>query len=99
MCNNGNEKNRIFWYKFRKCCLSIAGLKFIVENPSISQDDLISGLLELGCNFTLEDVNRQFPEPGLLFPGMTKGNIAGGVSVICNVRDSEFGRAFVDIDS
>ena len=49
-------------------------------------------MLELGCDFTLEDVNRQFPE----FPGMTKGNIACGASVFCNVRDSEFGRAFVD---
>ncbi len=74
----------------------IAGLKFIAENPSISQEDLISGLLELGCNFTLEDINRQFPEPGLLFPGMAKGNIACGASVICNVRDSEYGRAFAD---
>ena len=74
----------------------IAGLKFIAENPSISQEDLISGLLELGCNFTLDDINRQFPEPGLLFPGMAKGNIACGASVICNVRDSEYGRAFAD---
>lgn len=53
-------------------------------------------MLELGCDFTLEVVNRLFLEPGLLFPGMTKGNIACGASVICNVRDSEFGRAFVD---
>ena len=38
----------------------VSGLKFIIENPSISEDELIDGLLKAGCNFYFEDINNQF---------------------------------------
>ena len=74
----------------------VAGLKFIAEHQDMEQTELIQGLLALGCDFTLEDINQQFPTPKLLFEGMAEGDLACGASVICNVRDSEFGRAFAD---
>lgn len=74
----------------------IEGLKFIAENQTLSQEELIKGLLDLGCNFTLEDIKKQFPGSGLLFEGMKKGEVACGAAVIANARDSEYGRAFCD---
>lgn len=74
----------------------IEGLKFIAENQTLSQEELIKGLLDLGCNFTLEDIKKQFPGSGLLFEGMKKGEVACGASVITNARDSESGRAYCD---
>ena len=74
----------------------IEGLKFIAENQTLSQEELIKGLLDLGCHFTLEDIKKQFPGSGLLFEGMKKGEVACGASVIANARDSEYGRAFCD---
>ena len=74
----------------------ISGLKFIAEHQSMSQEELINGLLELGCNFSLEDIKQQFPEEIKLFEGMKQGNLGCGASVIANVRDSEYGRAFCD---
>ena len=74
----------------------ISGLKFIAEHQSMNQEELINGLLELGCNFSLEDIEQQFPEEIKLFEGMKQGNLSCGASVIANVRDSEFGRSFCD---
>lgn len=74
----------------------IEGLKFIAENQTLSQEELIKGLLDLGCNFTLEDIKKQFPNSGLLLEGMKKGEVACGASVIANVRDTEYGRAYCD---
>ncbi len=72
----------------------INGLKFIAENKDIDQIDLVQGLIDLGCNFTLDDINQQFPTEVLLFEGMKKCEPSCGASVIVNVRDSEYGRAF-----
>ena len=74
----------------------ISGLKFIAEHRSMSQEELINGLLELGCNFSLEDIEQQFPERIKLFEGMKKGNLSCGASVIANIRDSEYERAYCD---
>lgn len=73
----------------------IAGLKFIMENPDISQVELVTGLLELGCNFNWDEFHRRFPEEALLFPGMKWGNLACGTSVLINMRDSETWRHYL----
>lgn len=72
----------------------IEGLKFIAENKTLNQKELIKGLLDLGCNFTFEDIKKQFPNGGKVYEGMKKGEISSGASVIANVRDSEFGREY-----
>lgn len=72
----------------------ISGLKFIVENQSLSQVELIDGLLELGCNFSREDIKKQFPEKIKLFDGIKRGELSCGASIIVNARNSEFGRRY-----
>ena len=69
----------------------VNGLKFIAEHPSITHDELVNGLLQLGCNFTFEDIKEQYPQPGNLAEGMKEGHLASGASVIANVRDFESG--------
>ena len=76
--------------------LVVSGLKFIAENQSLRQDELISGLLKIGCNFTLEDINKQIPADVDIFKGMQEGSLKAGASVIVNVRDSEFGRSYFE---
>ena len=78
----------------------INGLKLICENRDLSQDELFELLLEVGCDFTLEDVQREIdkhPEQSnLLFDGIKNGCLSAGGSIICNVRDSEFGRDYCE---
>ena len=71
----------------------IEDLKFIAKPQSISQEELVDDLLQLGCSFTLKDI-KKFPEEIALFEGTKRGNIACGASVIANMRDSEFGRDY-----
>ncbi len=76
--------------------LVIAGLKFIAENQTISQEELKAGLLELGCNFTLEDIKNQDTAPEInLFDGMSQGDLICGAIVIANVRKDFLSRAYV----
>lgn len=77
----------------------IAGLKFIAEHQDMEQEDLLNALLDLGCDFSLDDVRRALENSDNkdnLFGGMAKGSMIAGATVICNVRDSEMGRAYVD---
>lgn len=76
--------------------LVIAGLKFIAENQTISQEELTAGLLELGCNFTLEDIKNQVTTPEInLFDGMSQGDLICGATVIANARKDFLSRAYV----
>ena len=76
--------------------LVIAGLKFIAENQTISQEELTVGLLELGCNFTLEDIKNQVTSPEIsLFAGMSQGDLTCGASVIANARKDFLSRVYV----
>ena len=73
----------------------INGIKYIAEHQSLDQIDLINGLLNLGCNFSLEDIKAQFPNSNVkLYEGIKNGNIPTGAEIIVNVRDSENDRSF-----
>lgn len=72
----------------------VAGLKFIAEHPKMEQNQLIDELIALGCNFSFEDINKQFPEEVLQFPGMKDGHLGCGASVIANCMRSEDGRLY-----
>ena len=78
----------------------IIGLKFIAEHRDMPQEELVDKLLELGCNFTLEDIKEELKkhqeEDISLFEGMKKGFKLAGASVVVNARDSEFGRDYAD---
>ena len=72
----------------------IKGLKFIAGNQSLTFEELKRGLLELGCDFTIEDVKEQFPKKIGLLEGMAQGDISCGACVIVNMMDSEYGKAY-----
>ena len=74
----------------------VAGLKFIAEHPDMEQDQLVDELIRLGCNFTFDDIKKQFPGERKLFPGMKDGDLACWASVIINVMVSEYWRSFCD---
>lgn len=74
----------------------IEGLKFIAENRDLNQEDLINGLLDLGCNFTFEDMEKTFSKKVLLTSGMRDGDLSCGASIILNARDDSFGRSYVN---
>ena len=40
----------------------VNGLKYIVEHPNMDHSELVDNLISLGCNFTKEDIDKQFPE-------------------------------------
>lgn len=58
----------------------VSGLKFIIENPSVSEDELIDGLLDTGCNFDFEDIKDQFQkdriDPSRIEYGLLRGDIS-----------------------
>jgi hypothetical protein len=74
----------------------VDGLKFIAEHKDMNQEDFTNGLLDLGCNFDLNDVKEQFPGEILLLEGMKKADLACGASIISNARDSKVGHDFIN---
>lgn len=62
----------------------VAGLKFMAEHPKMEWVELVDNLINLGCNFTREDINKQYPNrKGVkLFSGMREWNILCGATVI-----------------
>jgi hypothetical protein len=40
----------------------LKSLVFIIENRSMPQEEFFDNLLELGCNYTYEDILEQFPD-------------------------------------
>lgn len=72
----------------------VAGLKFIAEHPDMEQDQLIDELIKLGCNFTFDDIKKQFPKEVKVFPGMKEGYLWCGASVIVNSMVSEYWRSY-----
>lgn len=75
--------------------LVVKGLRLLVsKSVETSQEELVDELLALGCNFTIEEVERQFSTEQLcLFEGIRRGRLYAMASIIPNVRDSSYGRA------
>lgn len=76
--------------------LVVDGLKFIAEHRDLSQEELIDGLLDLGCSFNYDDINKQFPEEESIPEGLLKGSLKSGAIIIANARDNEFGRSIME---
>ena len=72
----------------------IAGLKFIAENKDLNQEELIQGLFELGCNFTIEEINTQFPNIATtsIVEGIKNADLATGACAIVSACSCELGR-------
>ena len=76
--------------------LVVDGLKYIAEHRNLSQEELIDGLLDLGCNFSMEDVKKQFPEEEETLDGLLRGSLKTGACIIVNARDAKLGRAAME---
>ena len=90
------ETNRETGINKITAALVASGLKYIMsKSGGTSREELVDGLLAIGCNYTLDEVNAQFPESQghLLFDGMRQGELAAMASIIPNVRDSSYGQA------
>lgn len=76
----------------------IKGLKFIAEHQDMEQEELLNSLLDLGCDFSIEDIDREKQRTGEIndiFLGLTLGTTTSGAYVLVNARDSESGRSYV----
>ena len=95
------ETNRETGINKITAALVASGLKYIIsESGGISREELVDGLLAIGCNYTFDEVIAQFPESQghLQFDGMRQGELAAMASIIPKVRDSDYGRAkFYDV--
>ncbi len=95
------ETNRKTGTKKITAALVASGLKYIMsKSGGTSREELVDGLLAIGCNYTLDEVNAQFPESQghPLFDGMRQGELAAMAAIILNVRDTDYGRAkFIDM--
>lgn len=90
------ETNRETGINKITAALVASGLKYIMsKSGGTSREELVDGLLAIGCNYTLDEVNAQFPESQghLLFDGMRQDELVAMASIIPNVRDSSYGRA------
>lgn len=74
----------------------ISGLNYIISNKNTSYEKIKYGLLEIGCDFTLEDQKREFPnEEGTIQEGILNGSLSCGANIIINVINDEFGYIYV----
>ena len=73
----------------------VAGLKFIAEHQSLSQNELFEGLIKLGCNFTIEDIRNQFPDVDdiTIAEGLKNGVLSTGAAIVANMRKDEDNRS------
>lgn len=85
-----------------KVCIEnvIPGLKFIIENPSISDEELVTGLLDLGCNFDFQEIKDQFQkdriDPAMIGVGLMRTELpyaAAAISIAVYGEDDD--RKFV----
>lgn len=69
----------------------ISGLKFMAENPNISQDAFVEGIVARGCVFTINDIYAVERQPYSV-EKFRDGNLNAGAYVVANSRDSEDSR-------
>lgn len=74
----------------------VNGLKFIAEHRSMSQEELVDGLLALGCGFTQEEIAIFTNNERSLAEGIASGDMASALSIIVNVMTSIEARDFVE---
>ena len=74
------------------------GMRFILSHEYDDYEDFARGLIELGCNFNLEEVREYMQNNDCIEDdiqsGLYHGDIVAGASIICNVRDSEYCKDF-----
>lgn len=73
--------------------LILKGMKVIIKQDRREYLDIAEGLIDAGCNFTLEEVKEYAKKNNIpelpVIDGLFRGNILAGARIICDVRDSE----------
>ncbi len=75
----------------------VNGLKFIAEHLSMPQEDWVDELLQLGCNFSIEEVKSQFPnmeDDGE--KAIINGDLAIGASIIAKMMLDYYSRCYYE---
>ena len=73
--------------------LILKGIKVIIKQERREYLDIAEGLIDTGCNFSLEEVkefalkNKIVERP--VIDGLLRGDILAGARLICDIRDSE----------
>ena len=75
--------------------LVIKGLKFIAEHPDMEHEKLVDGLLALGCNFNISDIDAQFPDKEPVYEGVRKCTLRSGALLIANAKNVQ-GRKYIN---
>lgn len=73
----------------------VAGLKYIAEHQDMYAFEILDDLIALGCDFTLDDVYKQFPKDGELFQFMKEGYLWSGAYVIVQFMSWGYESSFV----
>ena len=72
--------------------LVLKGMRYVLMNERQNYEEFVEGLLELGCNFTIDEVKELVKANGeedcSIFDGLRQGNVLAGALIICNARDS-----------
>lgn len=74
------------------------GIRCILKHEHDDYEECAEELIELGCNFNLDEVNEYAEKrrsiASTIDEGLLRGDILAGASIICNVRDSEYCKSF-----
>ena len=78
--------------------LVFKGMRYILSHEEDEYEDFAKGLIDLGCNFNIDEVNEMVKESGkedmTISEGLLRGDILTGASIICNVRDSYYNMGY-----
>lgn len=72
----------------------IKALKYITEHQSLSYDELVKGLEEMDWNYTMEDINEQYPPTQNLFEDFYNGDLAAIARIISLSKSNEDNRMY-----
>lgn len=71
--------------------LVVECIRFLIDNKSMTQEEVRHGLSSLGWSFTWDDFERQFAVThGTLADGLRKGRTSAGASVLMNIMYSDY---------
>ena len=73
--------------------LILKGMKVIIKQNRREYLDIAEGLIDAGCNFSLEEVKEYAKKNKIterpVIDGLIRGDILAGAKLICDIRDSE----------
>ena len=79
--------------------LIFKGVRFFVKNSKLDYLYMAESLIDLGCNFTLEEIDRYAKDNNIeqrpMIDGLMRGDILTGARLLCDIRDSKKTRDYL----